>query len=313
MAEQQNWRRLGLVFSPAGEWPWLHSHASTPVPLSLGGSRYRVYFASRDDKNRSHATFVEFDLSDPQGTLSVPDTVSLAPGPLGHFDDHGIYPTSIVSHDGRKHMFYAGFSPGKAESLFYASIGVAVSEDGGRTFERVTTAPILQRSDADPCLVTAPVVLIDNGTWRMWYVSGERWDIGPGGKLRSWYKLKYAESNDGLEWHRDDLVCIDHVHPNERNISRTCVVKDGDIYRAWYSFAGDFPYQLGYAESADGFVWTRMDELVKLEPPAFDWDSRSRSYPWVFTHAGTRYMLYCGDAYGRDGFGLAVEEKREVR
>jgi hypothetical protein len=33
-------------------------------------------------------------------------------------------------------------------------------------------------------------------------------------------------------------------------------------------------------------------------------------YPFVFDHRGTRYMLYSGNGFGREGFGLAVEEAR---
>ena len=31
-------------------------------------------------------------------------------------------------------------------------------------------------------------------------------------------------------------------------------------------------------------------------------------YPFVFDHAGSRYMLYAGNGFGRTGFGLAVLE-----
>ncbi|MBB5866436.1 hypothetical protein [Xanthomonas sp. 3058] len=34
-------------------------------------------------------------------------------------------------------------------------------------------------------------------------------------------------------------------------------------------------------------------------------------YPFVFDHAGQRYMLYNGNDYGRSGFGLAVLEGDE--
>jgi len=31
-------------------------------------------------------------------------------------------------------------------------------------------------------------------------------------------------------------------------------------------------------------------------------------YPYVFKHKGRFYMLYCGNGYGKTGFGLAVLE-----
>jgi hypothetical protein len=33
------------------------------------------------------------------------------------------------------------------------------------------------------------------------------------------------------------------------------------------------------------------------------------AYPFVFDHAGDRYMLYSGNGYGRGGMGLAVLEQ----
>jgi hypothetical protein len=262
--------------------------------------------------NRSHAAYVDVDFADLRGNPTVPEAPALEPGPLGCFDDHGVYPTSVVADGERVLLFYAGFSPGRVEPLFYASIGVAESHDGGRTFERIKAAPVLARNDADPCLVTAPCVIRDGGRWRMWYVSGYRWDTGPAGP-RSWYRIAHAESADGISWRPDGVVCIDHGHPGERNISRPCVRREGDIYRAWYAFAGDYPYRLGYAESKDGYIWDRADDAVILTGEAQDWERRSCAYPWVTDFGdGRRAMLYCGDDLGRRGFGLALEEPPEA-
>jgi hypothetical protein len=38
------------------------------------------------------------------------------------------------------------------------------------------------------------------------------------------------------------------------------------------------------------------------------WDSESVAYPFVFDHAGRRYMLYNGNGYGLTGFGIAELE-----
>lgn len=307
-APQQRWRRLGLVFNPSGQRPWLQSHTQNPIAVPLGDSRYRAYFASRDGVGRAHVSSVEFDLGDPAGTVTIGDEPVLEPGPIGHFDQHGVYPSSIVSHEGREYLFYIGFISGKTPPLFYAAVGLAVSDDGGRTFAKVSPAPIMSTSEFDPCLVSAPMVLVEDGRWRMWYLSCFRWAPKDDGSLTSWYHIKYAESDDGVHWRRDGRVCLDHEHPGERNIARANVIRDGEIYRAWYSFAGDFEYRIGYAESADGLEWTRRDESFELMPPAQDWDDQAQAYPWAFEHDGKWHMLYCGNAIGREGFGLAVAE-----
>ena len=38
------------------------------------------------------------------------------------------------------------------------------------------------------------------------------------------------------------------------------------------------------------------------------WDSEMVCYPHVFVHEGRKVMLYCGNGYGRSGFGMAVME-----
>ncbi len=62
-------------------------------------------------------------------------------------------------------------------------IGLAASEDGGRSFGRISAGPILDRSDVDPYLTGSPCVLVERGQWRLWYVSGTPWGEGVGRPL----------------------------------------------------------------------------------------------------------------------------------
>jgi hypothetical protein len=295
------WERRGLVFAPDGTQPWRRTHASLPVTLLLGGNAVRVYFAGRDEQNRSHVGFAELDLES-LAVLRVSEQPALAPGPLGHFDDHGVYPSSLVQHGGRLLLYYVGWNPGIEPPLFYASIGLAVSDDGGETFERTSPAPLLARGEHDPCLVTAPAVLVGRERWQMWYVSGIRWERRDSG-LVSYYHVKYAESSDGVLWRRDGRVAIE-LEPGERNIGRPCVLVGGG-YRMWYGRNSGEGYRLGYAESADGMHWKRRDDEAGLEPAPEGWDSEAIAYPHVFEHRGRLLMLYNGNGFGREGFGLA--------
>ena len=138
----------------------------------------------------------------------------------------------------------------------------------------------------------------------MWYMSGFKWDVTADG-MHSYYHVKYAESADGIEWRRDGVVAIDLVPP-ERNIARPCVVRDRDLYRMWYSYDAGRGYHIGYAESDDARRWTRLDDLAGIAPADAGWDADAQAYAWVFSHDGTRYMLYNGNGFGRTGFGLAA-------
>lgn len=299
------WEKLGVVFAPSGDRPWMRSHASLPLPLHVGGDVYRVFFASRDEANRSSICALTLELRPIVKVLSIDARPVLSPGPLGHFDDHGVYPASLVRDGSRLLLYYIGWNPGAKDSLFYSSIGVAVGDLAGQQFVRVSPAPIMARSEWDPCLVTSPCVLVDDGSWRMWYVSGFRWSETPSG-LQSYYHVKYAYSTDGLTWHRDGHVCID-LQGSERNIGRPCVARDDDGYKMWYCVDAGQGYRLGYAQSNDGLRWRRLDGHVGIAPSANGWDSEAQAYPWVFTHGGARYMLYNGNRFGKSGFGLAVQ------
>jgi predicted GH43/DUF377 family glycosyl hydrolase len=274
------------------------------MPLEDGV--HRVYFASRDDANRSHIGWVELDLADAERPRAAATEPVLAPGRLGCFDDHGVYAASLVAHEGTLFLYYVGWNPGPREPLFYASIGLAASDDGGLSFRRHSAAPVLARSDFDPCLVTSPCVLLDEGRWRMWYVSGFAWREDAAG-LTSYYDVKYAESADGVNWERDGRVCIG-LEDGETNIGRPCVLRDEGGYRMWFASNRGEGYRIGYAESDDGLSWRRVDGQEGLEPSGAGWDSQAVAYPWVFANGSRTAMLYNGNEFGRDGFGLAVEE-----
>jgi hypothetical protein len=225
----------------------------------------------------------------------------LVPGAIGAFDDSGVTTSCLVADGDRQLLYYTGWSLGVTVP-FYLHVGCAVGRDGSE-FERVSSAPLLERNEVDPYLTASPWVLIDDGRWRMWYVSGTGWELKDGA-LRHSYHVKYAESGDGISWERRGIVCIDFRGEEEYAISRPCVVKDGDLYRMWFSARGD-AYRIGYAESGDGVRWERKDEDAGIQSSG-DWDSEMQAYPAIVDHRGTRYLLYNGNDYGRTGIGWAV-------
>jgi predicted GH43/DUF377 family glycosyl hydrolase len=119
--------------------------------------------------------------------------------------------------------------------------------------------------------------------------------------------IKHAVSDDAIHWTPTGDVCIGIESDDEYAFSKPCVVRDGDLYRMWYSFRGA-AYRIGYAESDDGIVWRRKDDEAGIAPSGEGWDAQTVEYPFVFDHDGACYMLYNGDSYGRTGFGLAVLE-----
>lgn len=298
------WKKYGLIIKPQKELWWMQTHAMVPTVDWLEGSLYRVFFSGRDRDNRSYIGYAVIDLN---GSIKVTEynrEPVLTLGELGCFDDNGVTPSCIVNYEGKKYLYYIGWNK-KSRVRMSLIAGLAISNDGGKTFERFSRAPLLDRTDLEPYnILTGPYVIIENNLWRMWYVSCVGWvheDLPR-------YNIKYAESNDGIHWNRQGKVCIDFKSKNENALARPCVFKENNIYKMWYSYKGK-NYRIGYAESKDGINWTRKDDEAGIDISESGWDSEMIEMSFVFEHKRKKYMLYCGNDYGKGGVGLAVKEE----
>lgn len=318
--------KQGRIFDPSVHTAsWYVSHAAIPVAHPLGDMRCRAYFSARDAKNRAQIGSFDFDLNQPERILSISEQPVIALGPLGAYDDNGVTSACIVEHHDTQYMYFTGWNIGVTVP-FYFYVGCAVSTDRGATFTRVSAAPVLERSAVDPYLTASPSILIENGIWRMWYISCTGWTIVDG-STRHYYHIKYAESRDGIVWDRRGIVCVDYKDLTEYALARPVVRKrqdgHGDLYEMWFSHRGD-SYRIGYASSRDGIEWTRDDSQSGIDvsydssgdgsgdSSAEGWDSEMVAYGDVFTVNGIRYMLYNGNAYGKTGIGLAVESEQNL-
>ena len=296
------WRKLGLVYRPAGDFPWRLSHAATPTADVLDDSLVRIYFTSRDGANRSHVSSLEMDLRNPGAVRNLAAAPLVAPGPAGAFDDSGAAMGCLVVQGTARWLYYLGWNISDRSVPWRNSIGLAISEDDGRRFAKVADTPVVGRNDIDPHSLSYPWILREQGRWRMWYGS----NLGWGATEESMrHVIKYAESADGRSWERRGEVAIPLADDAEFAVARPCVLRDGDVYRMWYARRTP-DYRIGYAESRDGVHWTRRDQEAGIEPSGDGWDSRTVEYACVFDAGGERYMLYNGNDYGREGFGLAV-------
>lgn len=300
------WEKLGLVIEPKTvNRDWMVTHAMDPTVDHVGDDVFRIYFCGRNTSNQSLIGYAELDITNPGKILRTPEKPVLGLGELGCFDDNGVTASCLVNHDGAKYLYYIGWKP-RSTTRFGLMTGLAISEDGGDTFRRYSRAPILQLTDREPfSILTAPYVIRDGKTWRMWYVSCEGWihaDLPT-------YNIKYAESDDGIRWRQGGQIALE-LGGEETALARPCIVKEDNVFRMWYSFKTTTEsYRMGYAESADGLKWERMDELVGIGPSKEGWDSEMIEYPYVFTHEGRKYMAYNGNGYGVNGAGLARLEE----
>lgn len=305
------WKKQGVIFNADGRYEWMQHHACVPVADKIADDVVRIYFGPRDSAGRTRTTFIDVDADDPSRVLYVHDRPVLDLGKLGTFDDSGAMPSSIVDHQGRKYLYYIGWNQSVTVS-YRNSVGLAISDDGGSTFERLFEGPLVDRTRTEPYFCASPFVMKDGDVWRLWYASSTGWTVVDG-RTEPLYQIKYAESPDGINWRRDNTVCIEYSFDGEAN-ARPTVIKENGLYRMWYCFRGSVhyrtdkaqSYRLGYAESRDGIRWTRKDEEVGIERSADGWDSQMMEYPFVYEHKGTKYMLYNGNGFGETGFGFAT-------
>jgi len=297
------WRKLGLMFDPSNRFDWMLSHATNPTIDRLSDNISRVYFASRDISNCSQVGYFEFDINNPFQILSVSKRPVLELGTLGAFDDSGVFPSWIITDQKIKYLYYIGWSRGVTVP-FYAFIGLAISEDEGKSFRRISSSPIVGRNEIDHYFLTSPCVIHEKGKWRMWYASGVKWEKIKN-DVKHYYHIKYGESSDGVHWNSLGIICIDFKDATEYAICRPFVIFEDNIYKMWYCYRGNY-YKLGYAESEDGLKWDRKDDRVGIDISKEGWDSEMICYPAILEYQQKKYMLYNGNDYGKTGIGLAV-------
>jgi sucrose-6-phosphate hydrolase SacC (GH32 family) len=153
----------------------------------------------------------------------------------------------------------------------------------------------------------------------MWYIFGTAWKRFPGvATPERTYKIGHATSHDGTNWTREEGVQIipDRLGPDESQALPSVVEIDGAFHMFFcYRESADFRtnaargYRLGHAVSSDLHSWTRADDQLTFGGDEGAWDSDMQCYPHAFEHHGQVYLLYNGNAFGRDGFGAAVLER----
>jgi hypothetical protein len=310
------WNKLGKIFDPTEhELPnGCLEFAQSPQALVLA-DRVRVYFSTRNrdqvGKYLSHIAYVDF-AKNMREILDVAKHTVIELGGLGAFDEHGIFPMHVFDDGGRVLGFTTGFNR-KISVGVDSSIGLAISKDGGRTFQKHGTGPIMAASLNEPFLIADSFVMSIRGIYYMWYIFGTKWksssETEPPDRV---YKIACATSIDAINWQRDGKqIVADRLGEDECQALPT-VFHRNDLYHMYFCFRpchgfreGRNSYRLGYAYSHDLISWTRDDSKAGIDLSQDGWDSQMQCYPHVFACDDRVYMLYNGNEFGRFGFGLA--------
>lgn len=314
-----HWEKLGRLFNPA-DFPsrpaWMHEYAQAPCVLLCDGF-VRVYFSCRPpaDANGqyvSYSAFVDLDRNDLFKIRRVAEQPILRLGGLGEFDEFGIYPVSVIREGPEVWVYYTGHT--RCESVpFDTAIGLAISRDGGETFQRAGRGPVLASSCDEPFVLSGPKIRRFQGRFFLYYIAGQRWIESDQGRMEVVYKIRMATSDNGVDWVKENRNLIaEKLGGNEVQSSPDVFFRNGRYHMFFsymktpdFRFDKQMGYRIGYAVSDDLRHWERADARAGIAISDSGFDDETMAYPHVFDLDGSVYMLYLGNEVGRHGFGLA--------
>ena len=313
------WKKLGRVFNPQEieNIPWLKEFAQAPSVI-IYEKFIRVYFSCRpapdiNGQYVSYSAFIDLNRENLFERVNIGKEPILKLGELGTFDEFGTYPSSVIRNGNDLFVYYGGWT--RCESVpFNVAIGIAKSDDDGKTFNKLGPGPVLSYSVNEPFILSGPKIRRFNNKWYLWYIAGSKW-ILDNGKPEPVYKIRMATSEDGLNWTKLNKDLIEsRIEENEAQASPDVFFYEGKYHMFFcYRYSSNYRgknngYRIGYASSEDIFNWKREDSKAGIDISESGWDSEMISYPHVFELDKTIYMLYLGNQVGRYGFGLAKLE-----
>ncbi|HHW10821.1 MAG TPA: hypothetical protein GXX29_12690 [Firmicutes bacterium] len=257
---------------------------------------YRMWFSWRPQKSIALTESLD-------GRHWGPPIIVLAPNPATGWEDNINRPSVLRREDGY-HLWYTGRSEGCSR------IGYATSRDGV-IWERRSEKPVLvPELSWEKAAVMCPHVLWDEemGKYRMWYSAGD--------KNREPDAIGYAESSDGLVWHKhtdNPIFRPAPEHPWEQHKVTACqVIKLEDYYVMFYiGFNHERCCHIGMARSFDGITnWERYKGNPIISPTEGAWDSEACYKPFaLYDEDSDSWLLWYNGRTGHlEQIGLVVHK-----
>jgi hypothetical protein len=313
------WKKIGKIFDPREHELscGCTQFAKAPQAYIYNENSIRVFFSAcsldNTGKYLSHICYVDF-CNNFKNVINTNKTQVLTLGELGAFDEHGVFPIHIYQNKNELWGYTTGWSRRVSVSA-ESAIGLLVSRNNGKTFQKFGKGPIMAASLHEPFLVADPFVLLNGQVFHMWYISGKRWISSPeANQAERVYKISHATSDDGIHWKKSyRLIVPDSIGEDECQALPSVLEVDGIYHMVFcYRDAIGFRteagkgYRLGYAYSKDLMNWTRDDQFLGLELTGEGWDGQMMCYPHIFRLDGRIALLYNGNNFGKEGFGLAI-------
>jgi predicted GH43/DUF377 family glycosyl hydrolase len=301
------WQKHGLIAQPDHWRPWWRTHAQAPSAILLDEQTIRVFVGAWDELFVPRIGSIDLDADDPSRVLGWSENPVLDVGRDGCFDEAGVFPAHVLKVGDWVYFYYTGFQEGQ-KIRHYNFGGLALSQDGGRTFRRVSEAPVLDRTDEGLFVRAGQSILIEDAVFRTVYSAGSGW-THVGGKDRPNYDVFYQESPDGVTYAKAGQRILQADTTVEHGLGRPQLVKIRGRYYIFYTRRTlDMKYHMGCAVSDDCQHWTRMDAwlgegIPHGQPGAFDCDMVY--FPCVLDTGRKTFLFYSGNYFGQGGLGYA--------
>lgn len=301
------WVKRGLIYRPYNESESWFDHAMAPAAFLLDDSIIRILVGGWDKYGISRIYNIDVEVNNPKRIINVGKEPILDIGIDGCFDDNGVFPGHVYRIDDKKvFLYYTGFQK-LCKIDFYNFSGLAISNDGGLTFQKISNVPVLDRSEEGLYTRAGISTIFEDDIYKCCYSAGSNW-MFIAGKQRPVYEIYYIESQDGINFSRKGCKIVECDFKVEHGLGRPQIFKIDEIYYVFYTRRMiNFKYFMGVAYSLDLKVWIRIDEWMEtIEFGKNDeFDSEMVYFPCVINTGKNIFLFYVGNGYGKTGIGYA--------
>jgi len=217
----------------------------------------------------------------PQHWQKQKDGPVISLGEPGAFDDMHIFAPFVIREKGLYFLLYPGSRGTVPERVF--RLGLATSPDGIK-FKKAPGGSVFEFGDGSTSVVT-PVLLCqtdgtpirEDGKLRMWFTGAEL--TRSGGK----HVLYEVTGSAPDRWGKPSAPLLQDCYA-------PTVVKEGLVYRMWYTDVSVRPWKFRHAQSDDGTHWRVTEKPAMVVDQS--WEAHILVYPQVVKADGLYLMWY---------------------
>jgi predicted GH43/DUF377 family glycosyl hydrolase len=325
-----NWQATNYLGTNATGW--FTNTVSLPDPAARYYYRYYATNSAGEDWADTAAStlpdsttnvWVKYDNTIPatSDTVSVNGRVTRGSSTRG--DSKYLYGPSVLKEGNTYRMWYNAndnantriYCATSSDGLTWAKLNndkTGIDDQDTLTASSDGRVGLGSNGKGDDAGVGGACVIPDGDTYKMWYTGSDGTTA----------RIYLATSPDGFAWTKYDNTIAptsDTSSSNGRlsvgstnrgdyqNLSAPCVIKDGSVYRMWYSGQSNNTYRTYYATSWNGLAWMKYDNTIaptsdtsssngRIPLGSADRGDDGQTYhPWVIKDDATYRMWYSGN------------------